>query len=55
MTLSFVMQNDYTCISLLSDMFELRVITSMARINWLAQNFYARNDLGSVIRPTLTL
>jgi len=36
-------------------MFELRVITSLARINWLVSNFGARNDLISVFHQTLTL
>jgi len=36
-------------------MFELRVITSLAHINWLAPTFGARNDLISVFRQTLTL
>ena len=36
-------------------MFELRMIMSLARINWLAPNFGARNDLISVFYQTLTL
>jgi len=44
-----------TYIQLPSNMLELRVITSLARINWLVPNFGARNDLISVIHHTLTL
>jgi len=36
-------------------MFELRVITSLARINWLAPNFGGRNHLASVFHQTVTL
>jgi len=46
------MLNDYICILLLCDMFELRVITSLACINWLVWNFCDRNDLGFVFHQT---
>jgi len=36
-------------------MFELQVITSLARTNWLAPNVGARNDLGFEFHQTLTL
>jgi len=36
-------------------MFKLRVITSLACINWLQPNFGGRNDLVSVLHQTLTL
>jgi len=36
---------NYTCILLLNNIFELLVITSLVRINWLAPNFGTRNDL----------
>ena len=38
-----------------SNIFELRVMTSLAHINWLPPNFDARNDLISVFHQTLTL
>ena len=53
--MTLVTQNDYNCIPLLSNMFELRVITSSACINWLPPNFGTRNDLISVFHQILTL
>ena len=42
------------CNTLLSDIFELQVIMSLARINWLTWNFGARDDLVSEFHQTVS-